>query len=92
MSRAAVHFWFVYMVQCADNSIYTGITTNIKDRIAVHNSGKGAKYTRSRLPVVLLTYWEFSNRSEATKREIEIKKLSRFQKLEMVKNKKTVYN
>lgn len=87
MSKAALHFWFVYMVECADGSIYTGITTNVKERIAMHNSGKGAKYTRSRLPVKLLICWEHSNRSEATKRELEIKRLSRFQKLELLKRK-----
>ena len=88
MTKAALHFWFVYMVECADGSIYTGITTNIKDRIEKHNSGEGAKYTRSRLPVKLLVYWEHSNRSEATKRELEIKKLSRTGKKELVKENK----
>ncbi|MFL5753291.1 MAG: GIY-YIG nuclease family protein [Bacteroidia bacterium] len=87
MVKAASHFWFVYMVECADGSIYTGITTNIKNRIEMHNAGLGAKYTRSRLPVKLLICWEHSNRSEATKREIEIKKLSRFQKLELAGKK-----
>jgi putative endonuclease len=84
MSKALHHFWYVYIVECSDGTLYTGITTNVKERISVHNSGKGAKYTRSRLPVCLKAFWEYSNRSEATKKEIALKRLSRFQKMELV--------
>jgi len=69
--------WHVYIVKCHDNTLYTGITTDIKRRINEHNSSPlGARYTRSRRPVELYYYENVSNRSEALKREIEIKKLS----------------
>lgn len=69
--------WFVYIVQCSDNSLYTGITTDCTRRVKEHNqSKKGAKYTRNRRPVTLI-YWEkFKSRSEASIREAEIKKMS----------------
>ncbi len=76
--------WFVYILQCKDGSFYTGITTNIKQRVATHNSGKGAKYTRARLPVAVVYSQKHQNRSTATKREIEIKKLTRKQKEELL--------
>ena len=76
--------WWVYIVECVDGTFYTGITTDINKRIKKHNSGDGAKYTRSRCPVQLLYYEEHKNRSSATKREIEIKKLSRDQKRELI--------
>ncbi len=74
--------WYVYLVTCSkDNTLYTGITNNLEHRIMQHNAGKGAKYTRSRLPVRLYTYFECSNKSEALKLEYQIKQLSRQQKL-----------
>lgn len=72
--------WFVYILKCRDLTYYIGISNNVKKRIEIHNSGKGAKYTRSRLPVVLLFQEKYSNKSEATKRELQLKKLSRKQK------------
>lgn len=70
--------WFVYMVRCVDDSLYTGITTDIERRVYEHNNGKAAAaYTRSRRPVTLVYYECCKTRSEATLREIEIKKLSR---------------
>ena len=69
--------WYVYIVRCADNSLYTGITKNIEKRIKKHNSGKGAKYTKTRLPVVLCCFWSVENRSIATKIEIKIKRLQK---------------
>jgi len=72
----------VYIVECVDNSLYTGITTNIDRRIKEHNtSNKGAKYTRSRRPVSLIYKESCENRSIASKREYEIKKLKRADKL-----------
>jgi len=72
------------MVQCCDNSLYTGITNDVDARVAQHNNGKGAKYTRSRCPVTLV-YTECSgNRSEALKREIQIKKMSPQQKRDLL--------
>lgn len=76
--------WFVYIIQSQkDNSIYTGITTDINRRLNEHNSGKGAKYTRSRIPFVLLKYFECNTRSEALKLEYRIKQLSHKEKLSL---------
>ena len=77
--------WFVYVVECSDGSLYTGITTNLKRRISEHNSSKkGAKYTKSRQPVELIYFETVSNRSEATMREINIKKLSKKNKIQLI--------
>lgn len=78
------------MLECSDSTIYTGITNDLENRIKVHNSGKGAKYVKTRLPVKLLWNIESENRSEASKLEIKIKKLSRIQKLNIIENKKEV--
>lgn len=75
--------WFVYMVKCADNTLYTGIAKNVAQRIEKHNAGTGAKYTRTRAPVCEIYRESCANRSEATKREIAIKKLSRQKKLSL---------
>ncbi len=72
--------WYVYILECGDGSYYTGITTNIEARIEKHNSGKGAKYTRSRLPVKLAHSEEHMTESSARKREIQIKKWRRGKK------------
>jgi putative endonuclease len=82
----------VYLVECSDHSLYCGISKTVILRINVHNSGKGAKYTRSRLPVILLYKEEVASKSEALRREYTIKKLSRKKKEEMVKLSKSVYN
>ena len=77
--------WYVYIVECADGSFYTGITTNVKRRILEHNYGsKSAKYTRSRRPVRLVYMKEVQDRSEASKEEYRIKRLKRKQKLELI--------
>lgn len=73
--------WFVYLVRCSDNSLYTGISTDVEQRIKVHNSGKGARYTKSRRPVVLIKFFECLTKSEALKLEYKIKQLSREEKL-----------
>ena len=75
---------YVYILQCSDNSYYTGWTTNLEHRLKAHNSKKGAKYTRSRLPVRLVYYEEFASKQEAMKRECAIKKLSRTQKEKII--------
>ncbi len=75
---------FTYIVKCADGSFYTGWTTDLDRRIETHNSGKGAKYTRPRLPVVLVYYEAFDTKEEAMRREAAIKKLSRQRKEELV--------
>jgi len=77
--------WYVYIVECADGSLYTGITTDVKRRLLEHNySFKSAKYTRSRRPVRLVWTKEVANRSEASKEEYRIKRLKRKQKLELI--------
>ena len=72
--------WLVYMLECSDNSIYTGITNNLENRLKKHQSGDGAKYLRGRLPIKIIYKELFINRSEATKREIAIKKMSKKEK------------
>ena len=76
--------YWVYMLRCADDTLYTGSTTDPKKRLAVHQSGKGAKYTRSRLPVRLVYQEETADKSAALKREAAIKKLSREEKLQLI--------
>ena len=78
--------WFVYIVECRDKSLYTGITNNLEKRLNKHNSGKGAKYTRARKPVSLKYYEEVDSKSIALKREIAIKKLSKNQKIKLISN------
>ena len=75
---------YTYIVQCSDGSLYTGWTNNIEKRINDHNSGRGAKYTKSRLPVVLAYCEEFKTKEEAMRREWEIKQLDRKAKLELI--------
>jgi len=76
--------WYVYLLQCSDQTIYTGITNDVEARILKHNSGKGAKYTRGRVPVILKAVFEYKNRSEATKAESKIQKLTREEKLRLI--------
>ena len=80
---------YVYLVECSDGTLYTGYAKDVQQRVAVHNAGKGARYTRSRLPVILLTSWHFPTKSAALKREYQIKQLTRQQKLEL--NKSSVH-
>ncbi|WP_448565597.1 GIY-YIG nuclease family protein [Thalassotalea ganghwensis] len=77
--------WFTYIVQCADDSLYTGVTTDIQRRLTEHNNGKlGAKYTRTRRPVKLVYHAILCSRSEACKLEHQIKQLSRAEKLALI--------
>lgn len=76
--------WKLYILRCSDGSLYTGITTDVEKRITTHNAGKGAKYTRSRKPVELVYSEECTDHSTALKREIEIKALSREEKLKLI--------
>ena len=73
--------FFVYLLRCSDGSLYCGWTTNLEKRLAVHNSGQGAKYTRARRPVELVYFEEHSDKQSAMKREYEIKHLTRKEKL-----------
>ncbi len=74
--------WYVYMVQCSDHTLYTGIAKDLEKRMIEHNTNDrlGARYTKSRRPVQLVYTEEAANRSEATKRELEIKRLTKIQK------------
>ena len=80
--------YFVYIVKCADNTLYTGIATELERRIEEHNgSDKGAKYTRVRRPVRLVYSEEYPDRSSASKREYEIKKkMNRAEKLKLIES------
>ena len=77
--------WCVYMLLCDDNTIYTGITNDLKKRFENHILGKGAKYLRGRKPLEIVYTENFQNRSMATKREMEIKKLNRREKETLIK-------
>jgi putative endonuclease len=72
--------FYVYFVKCRDNSFYCGYTSDLNKRVATHNSGAGAKYTKKRRPVTLIYSETFDNRKDAMKRECALKKLSRKQK------------
>ncbi|WP_276887066.1 GIY-YIG nuclease family protein [Anaerococcus lactolyticus] len=76
---------FVYIVRCEDGSLYTGYTTDVKERLITHNSGKGAKYTRSRLPVSLVYYKRVDSKSIGLRLEARIKKLTKKEKEALVK-------
>jgi len=77
--------WFLYVVECSDNTLYTGITTDINRRLHEHNNTRrGARYTRSRRPVSLVYWRDLNDRSEATSAELAFKRLSRAQKLKMI--------
>lgn len=77
--------WFVYILQCGDGSLYTGCTDDVQRRLAAHRSGKGAKYTRGRLPLDLAYQEEVADRSAALRREASIKKLTRQEKLSLIR-------
>lgn len=78
--------WYVYILECSDGTLYTGITTDLDKRLKTHNNGKGAKYTKTRLPVALKASFEAEDRSSASKEEYRIKQLTRKQKLELINN------
>lgn len=71
---------YMYVLECADGSLYTGYAVDVQARLAVHNAGKGAKYTRARLPVSLLAHAEFSTKHDAMHAEYVFKQLSRNEK------------
>lgn len=76
--------YFMYVVRCADGTLYTGYTTDVEARVATHNAGKGAKYTAARLPVALMASAAFATKHEAMSAEYHFKLLSRAEKLEML--------
>ena len=75
---------YVYIVECADGTLYTGWTTHLEQRLSRHNAGAGAKYTRARRPVRLVYYETMPQKSEALRREAAIKHLTRAQKLTLI--------
>ncbi len=77
--------YFTYILRCADNTLYCGWTNNLAKRLAAHNAGTAAKYTRSRRPVELLYFEELETRQEAMSREFHIKRLSRAEKQKLIK-------
>ncbi|HIU72016.1 MAG TPA: GIY-YIG nuclease family protein [Candidatus Galloscillospira excrementipullorum] len=81
--RETVLAWYVYMVRCADGTLYTGTALDVTRRIALHNEGKGAKYTRGRRPVCEIYRECCADRSAALRREAAVKRLSRQQKLQL---------
>ncbi|WP_040213877.1 GIY-YIG nuclease family protein [Clostridium polynesiense] len=76
---------YVYILQCSDDTLYTGWTNNLEKRLETHSKGKGAKYTRCRLPVKLVYFESHEDKISAQKREYAIKKLTREQKLKLIK-------
>jgi len=78
---------YTYILKCNDNTLYTGWTNNLEKRIEAHNAGKGAKYTKARLPVELIYYEKFETKEEAMRREYAIKKMTRKKKEELIKDR-----
>ena len=76
--------YFCYIVRCSDDTLYTGITNNLERRVAVHNKGKGGAYTASRCPVKLVYSEEIGTKGDALRRELQIKAMSRNQKLALI--------
>ena len=83
---------YVYIVECADGTLYSGWTNDLKKRIAAHNAGDGAKYTRSRRPVRLRYYETFEEKSKALRRECALKKLTRAEKIALIESGAVVDN
>jgi putative endonuclease len=79
--------WLCYLLECADGTLYTGITNDLDKRLAAHNSGTASKYTRSRLPVHLVYAEPHPDRAAASRREAALKKMSRASKLVLMANK-----
>ena len=75
---------YAYILECADGTLYTGWTNDLQQRLKAHNGGQGAKYTRSRLPVRLRYFEEFTDKTEAQSREWHIKQLSRQEKMALI--------
>ncbi len=74
----------VYIVRCANDALYTGYSTDVEKRVATHNAGKGARYTRAHLPVTLCAVWSFQSKGDALRAEWTIKGLPRAQKIQLI--------
>ena len=75
--------WYLYILRCGDGTLYTGITDNVEKRLAAHRAGRGAKYTRGRGPLELLHTEEYPDRAAASRREWEVKHMTRREKLQL---------
>ncbi|NNJ29248.1 GIY-YIG nuclease family protein [Lacrimispora defluvii] len=82
---------YTYLVKCADNTLYCGWTNHLEKRLEAHNQGKGAKYTKTRRPVELVYYESYPTKEEAMRREVQIKKLSRKDKLFLIEKSETLH-
>lgn len=83
---------YMYILRCSDDTLYTGWTNNLEKRLKAHNSKKGAKYTKNRLPAELLYYEEFETKQEAMSREWHVKRLSRSNKLKLIEKRGDEFN
>ena len=83
---------YAYILECADGTLYSGWTNNLEKRLETHNAGRGAKYTRSRLPVKLRYYEAFEDKNEALRRECALKKLAHAEKLALIESGTVVDN
>lgn len=83
---------YTYILECADGTLYTGWTNDLDKRLQAHNSGKGAKYTRSRLPVKMVYAESHADKRDAMRREHEIKQLARNEKLTLIKRPDNIMN
>ena len=79
--------FYAYILECSDGTYYTGYTTDLEKRLRCHNAGKGAKYTRARLPVMLRYWEEYATKEEAMSREWQIKQMNRQKKTELIQGK-----
>ena len=84
MTKSVTKIAYVYIVKCSDGTLYCGWTFDLNQRIAIHNKGKGAKYTRARLPVVVVYSEEIETKIDAMRREYRIKQLTRSQKVKLI--------
>ena len=78
---------YTYILKCSDGTLYTGWTNDLQKRLEAHNEGRGAKYTKSRRPVELVYFETYESKNDAMSREAKIKRLTRAEKLELIKNK-----
>ena len=78
--------WYVYMIQCKDGKLYTGITNNLNRRLTEHNAGHGGRFTKFRTPIQLMYYQKVRSKPEALRREMEAKKLKRSEKLDLIRS------
>ncbi|HLO03741.1 MAG TPA: GIY-YIG nuclease family protein [Symbiobacteriaceae bacterium] len=81
--------WWVYLLECGDSTLYTGITNDVERRLAMHQAGRGARYTRGRGPLRLLWCEPWPDRASASRRELELKRLPRVAKLALISAAKT---